>query len=1049
MKDRRLEIKEALESMKAAERAADFEDLAGHIAKRRWPELVITERKKDGAEDLTTFSPGKDGKTRRGAISLTGTWAKVQADALGQRSLKTDVLVFITSEPLTNRVVRKWCEKFKQKFGHELEVLGQAELISELEKPENDWLCVRYLRLEPHQPDLKRLQNLLPPLRPYLLRLAEDCQLVTLLGIDPQVGDVTEGNTPELAKVYIHLNTTEVRTRSEKAVAKPRAGSPMPGTERETEPLPAVEAIFGHDRSVFLGAPGSGKTTLFRYLAFCLARHHADDKRDYLVELPVGLRSGSPPVPVWVELRRLAAACKDQTPSAGDSCHVWDYLQAGLEKRNLGASIPALKAALLHGHALVLLDGLDEVPDGQRAFIRQAIESFATGGFRASRMVVTCRVKSYVPRGLQLKGFSHIFTLAEFTPAQSQQFVQGWYGECARKGYQGMTAEDAAKCSPSLVRALDQPRLQEMGRNPMHLTAMACLHTARAGEPLPEESAKLFDLLVNTLLFLWAKAKVKGATESDAAQDELGALLKDGDCSEKKLRACLARLAFQAHQAAAATQAGDWTPANITEDKLAIEFARLDSKGQRLAWAGKVIEAIRHRAGLLQSEDGKSFQFTYRFQEFLAGDYLADKDAWERDHQQKEARGQMPTFAQRAAALFDPAGYWRNVITWAAGIRAHVKGDLGDVRDLVHELCQVPAQPDALARRQLVFAADVVREVRFCDLLELSWGSDTVADLRQRLLSLLQSTTPAKEFPLKERAGVAGQLGWVQDPREGVGTVPRPGKKDRPNLLWTPGIEPGDFIMGGSGDWEGKLQFTHRLQHPFCVAAYPVTAAQFELFIQDEGYAREELWTKAGWQWRNKEERTRPDDYASAFQTPNHPRVGVTWYEAMAFCKWLNATFKPEELNLPGGWKVRLPSEAEWERAARHTDGRDSPWDPKDKAEPASRCNCAEAEIGQTSAVGLFPSGQAVCGAADMAGNVWEWCLTKWCANYKNYEKLADQGPEGDSARVLRGGSWVSDADIARCAFRVRYNPGSRYWFIGFRVVASPFFALNSDPSEL
>jgi formylglycine-generating enzyme required for sulfatase activity len=233
------------------------------------------------------------------------------------------------------------------------------------------------------------------------------------------------------------------------------------------------------------------------------------------------------------------------------------------------------------------------------------------------------------------------------------------------------------------------------------------------------------------------------------------------------------------------------------------------------------------------------------------------------------------------------------------------------------------------------------------------------------------------------------------------------------------------------------------------VAVYPVTVAQFELFIQNGGYTRERLWTKAGWQWRQKKQRTRPDDYDSAFQTPNHPRVGVTWYEAVAFCKWLNVTFRPEDLKLLGGWEVRLPSEGEWERAARHTDGRDFPWDPKEKAEAASRCNCAETNIGHTSAVGMFPSGHAVCGAADMAGNVWEWCLTKGREDYKNYEKLADQGQEGDSARVLRGGSWNSPAVNARCAYRFGFYPGNRYNSVGFRVVASSFFALNSDSSEL
>ena len=108
------------------------------------------------------------------------------------------------------------------------------------------------------------------------------------------------------------------------------------------------------------------------------------------------------------------------------------------------------------------------------------------------------------------------------------------------------------------------------------------------------------------------------------------------------------------------------------------------------------------------------------------------------------------------------------------------------------------------------------------------------------------------------------------------------------------------------------------------------------------------------------------DVRAHSFQTPNHPQVGVSWYEAVAYCNWLS-----ERL----GYTVRLPSEAEWERAARSTDGRIYPWGDEFDAR---RCNMSDTGIGATSTVGIFPDGDADCGAADMSGNVWEWCSTKW-----------------------------------------------------------------------
>ncbi len=89
--------------------------------------------------------------------------------------------------------------------------------------------------------------------------------------------------------------------------------------------------------------------------------------------------------------------------------------------------------------------------------------------------------------------------------------------------------------------------------------------------------------------------------------------------------------------------------------------------------------------------------------------------------------------------------------------------------------------------------------------------------------------------------------------------------------------------------------------------------------------------------------------------------------------------------------------------------------------------------------MGLFPSGAAACQAHDKAGNVWEWCLTKWRQDYRNYDREADQNAEGDATRVLRGGSWINNADNARCAVRRRDWPDFRNLNVGFRVVASPF----------
>jgi len=167
--------------------------------------------------------------------------------------------------------------------------------------------------------------------------------------------------------------------------------------------------------------------------------------------------------------------------------------------------------------------------------------------------------------------------------------------------------------------------------------------------------------------------------------------------------------------------------------------------------------------------------------------------------------------------------------------------------------------------------------------------------------------------------------------------------------------------MGGDGQYDGKPQFICNLiQQPYRISRYPLTVAQYRCFVEAKGYEQRQWWTAAGWQWRTQNEIFGPREFGGVFETSNHPQVGVSRYEAVAFCRWLSGQINDI---------VRLPTEAEWERAARHTDGRIYPWV---GGFETTRCNMGDTGVGATSAVGSFPTGDAICGAADMSGNVWE-----------------------------------------------------------------------------
>jgi formylglycine-generating enzyme required for sulfatase activity len=207
------------------------------------------------------------------------------------------------------------------------------------------------------------------------------------------------------------------------------------------------------------------------------------------------------------------------------------------------------------------------------------------------------------------------------------------------------------------------------------------------------------------------------------------------------------------------------------------------------------------------------------------------------------------------------------------------------------------------------------------------------------------------------------------------------------------------------------------------IARYPVTNAQYRLFVEEGGYQNPAYWPEAievgdwkdgtaGHLWG--ESRTSPvywDD--PMWNVLNHPVVGVNWYEAVAYCHWL--TEKLRALGTLGEGVVRLPTEAEWQQAAQGEDGREYPWGRWQEG----RANTRESGIEQTSAVGLFPEGASPGGALDMAGNVWEWCAD-WYDRDRKY-------------KVLRGGSWYYSQWFADCSYRFRINPRGRLNYVGFR----------------
>lgn len=230
-------------------------------------------------------------------------------------------------------------------------------------------------------------------------------------------------------------------------------------------------------------------------------------------------------------------------------------------------------------------------------------------------------------------------------------------------------------------------------------------------------------------------------------------------------------------------------------------------------------------------------------------------------------------------------------------------------------------------------------------------------------------------------------------------------------------VPAGKFLMGSENGRDNEKP-VHEVQitQPFWLDLTPVSNAAYAHFVKDGGYKTAACWPQTGWAWLQKEKITAPEDY-DGFTDPQQPRVGVSWYEAFAYAAWR------------GG---RLPTEAEWEWAARSPQNRIYPWgDTFD----ANRIIFDQNSGGKTAAVGsgIRTSGASWVAALDMSGNVWEWVNSL----YQPYPYLSDDGREsqGDGRRVLRGGAWHYSQAHARLAHRFNYQPFSRYNLSGFRIM--------------
>lgn len=766
--------------------------------------------------------------------------------------------------------------------------------------------------------------------------------------------------------------------------------------------LSALAQLDRHDRLVLLGDPGSGKSTFVSFVALCMAGAILKDREANLKILrsplpgaeaeeekpkPQPWRHG-PLVPVRVILRDLAAHGLPDSEEQITASHLWKFIEKTLADQEIGEYAPFLKNELQTRGGLVLLDGFDEVPDAdrRREQIKEMVHAFSRG-FGQCRILLTSRTYAYQKQEWRLPDFTEV-VLALWTDGQIQRFVGRWYDHAA--ALERLRAEDAEGRAALLRQAIfSNPRLLDLARRPLLLTLIASLHAWRSGS-LPDGRAELYEDAVKLLLDFWEMARVrhKAGGEKILLQPSLTEFLR---VDQKEVREVLEDLAFEAHEA----QPDTMETADVDEGRLLTKLAALS----REAAVNPILlrDYLCDRAGLLIHRGVGVFTFPHRtFQEYLAACYLT------RDE-----------FPDRVASLaMENPGRWREVLLLAA---ARAAGRVGStVWNLSDALCGPEAGEPGESSLSALWGAYLAGQA-LVESAKLPTSSPGNLRRLERLRKWFVHLLGDSRLPAIERAQAGCVLAKLDDPRPEVTTVAGMAQKGLCR------VKAGPFRMGSEdGDPQAfddeKPAHDCDIPYEYRIGRYPVTVAQFRQFVEASRFELGNLDCLRG-----------PD---------NHPVMRVSWHEAVAFCEWVTEVSHQEGW-LEDGWGFRLPSEAEWEKAARGTDGRIYPWGPDPDPNLA---NYGDTGIGGLSTVGCFPGGASPYGCEEMSGNVWEWTLSPWVSNYAREDREnVNRSDSEERLRVVRGGAFFYASRSVRCAFRSGSDPG--YWvdFIGFRVAAVPF----------
>ncbi len=795
-------------------------------------------------------------------------------------------------------------------------------------------------------------------------------------------------------------------------------------TEREDKPI-AIEKfddlhkkIIEYKRVALIGDPGAGKTTTLQRLAFELGATAAEND--------------TAPLPLFVRLGAYDGGDFETFLEANfGGLRIRDYLGSPHPYPRQQAALSVPKA--LERGVFLLLDGLNETPPEHVQKIQDWIQRHDQ-----TPMIVSCRKLDYTGFKLPLQRID----VAPLSVEQMYLFMGNYLEDADRERlFRSLGGEkvqsvwdDFSKKGETFSQFWERVGKRAFDER-VYISRGAIIHDETLEDSIIGQNQKTYGLLslVKNPFLLFTSIQI--FTRFGEVPKNRGQLL-----------ASFATLLFEKRGKPASLTRPPWIEEAIQRKALSIlaYHMQLEHKGTSAdkIWALQVIQKALPRENAEQIlylaasasiiEYGQNVRFVHQ----LLQEYFAAYEMLE------DIRRGVPASDEKywpSEKWWQPTG-WEETAVLLAGM-------LGDATEVVQWL--TPVQP-ALAYRCIQESGSPCAEVAWEQLANPSippipaYKNGNEIDKWRKLLP--------------QRPNPVAKLAWWQqhikeDTRPGVGLR----ANGLPDIDWVQ-IPAGEFLYG--------VEKEKIFLPAFEIARYPVTWLQYQAFVEAaDGYKNAEWWdfSKFAAIWR----RENPQPKDAHWSIPNHPRESVTWYEAMAFCRWLEAKLAPPSippwrwgeanqgglqasdrgvfagqkmLRMPlepaptnqlvtGGWgRITLPTEQQWEKAARGTDGRIFPWG---NQYLSGYANLDEIDddfgaynIGQTTPVGLYLQGVSPYGVFDIRGNVWEWILgTSYIGNI-----------DFNSKNLIVGGSWNSRYQTE---FSHWISPDLIFWYAGFRPARS------------